>query len=229
MTTDPQDPRFHGRRRGKKLRNRAQGLINDLLPRLAIPEPGPDDRLDPFALFPNRPRAVWLEVGFGGGEHLAAQAAAHPDIGVIGCEVFLNGIARLLVHVDELALENVRLFPEDARRLLPALPEASLEKAFVMFPDPWPKTRHSARRFIHPETLDVLARLLIDSGELRVASDDPTYIDWMLTVLAAHPLFDGGVISAGPRPEGWPGTRYEAKAHREGRPPTWTSWRRVGR
>lgn len=229
MSTDPQDPRFHGRRRGKKLRNRAQGLIAELLPRLAIAEPAPGETLDPFALFPGRPRAVWLEVGFGGGEHLAAQAAAHPGIGLIGCEVFLNGIARLLVHVADQKLENVRIFPEDTRRLLPALPDSCLEKAFVLFPDPWPKTRHAARRFIHPDNLATLGRLLIDGGELRVASDDPTYVDWMLMVLGAHPLFEGGVVSTGPRPEGWPPTRYEAKAIREGRPPTWTSWRRVGR
>ncbi|MEO0034369.1 MAG: tRNA ((7)-)-methyltransferase, partial [Pseudomonadota bacterium] len=163
-------PRFFGRRSGKPLRRTALGLIESLLPRLAIAIPTPGQRLDPVSLFPAPVRAVWLEVGFGGGEHLADLAAQHPDIGMIGCEVFRNGIASLLGHVERRGLANVRLFPEDVRLLLPALPDASLERAFVLFPDPWPKARHAERRFVNPDNLDQLARLLSDGGEVRVAS-----------------------------------------------------------
>ncbi|MBF0562853.1 MAG: tRNA (guanosine(46)-N7)-methyltransferase TrmB, partial [Alphaproteobacteria bacterium] len=150
-------PRSFGRRKGKKLRPGRSALLETLLPRLAIPRPAAGVGLDPWALFPEPLRAIWLEVGFGGGEHLAAQAGAHPDVGLIGCEVFVNGIASLLRHLDVDGLENVRVFPDDARLLLPALPERSLERIFVLFPDPWPKKRHAHRRFIGPATLDLLA------------------------------------------------------------------------
>lgn len=223
-------PVFYGRRRGKKLRQRGQSLIEELLPRLALrlPEAG---RLDPFALFPRPVSAVRLEVGFGGGEHLAAQAAAHPEVGFIGSEVFVNGIASLLRHVEERGLDNVRIFADDVRTLFPALPDACLDGIFVLFPDPWPKKRHAERRFIGPGNLPELARLLRDGGELRVASDDPTYQEWAIDHLSAHPDF----ASLRPsetwrtRPEGWPPTRYEAKAIAAGRPPAYLSFLRKAR
>lgn len=221
-------PIFYGRRRGKRLRQRGQDLLDALLPRLAVSRPALDAHLDPRSLFDPPLRAVWLEIGFGGGEHMAAQAEANPDVGIIGCEVFVNGVASLLNHCDLRSLRHVRIFPDDVRHLFPALPDACLEKAFVLFPDPWPKKRHADRRFIGPENLPVLARLLIDGGELRVASDDPTYIDWALTHLRDSPLFNLQV-SAGQRPSGWPPTRYEAKAIKAGRECVYMTATRIAR
>lgn len=220
-------PRFFGRRSGKPLRRTALGLIESLLPRLAIAIPTPGQRLDPVALFPEPVRAVWLEVGFGGGEHLAELAALHPDIGMIGSEVFRNGIASLLGHVERRDLANVRLFPEDVRLLLPALPEASLERAFVLFPDPWPKARHAERRFVNPDNLDQLARLLSDGGELRVASDDPIYVAWAAERLEEHPAFVKLQVTTerAALPADWPATRYEIKCL-AGRQPTFFRYTR---
>ncbi len=220
-------PRFHGRRSGKALRRNALGLIDNLLPRLAIAVPEPTDRLDLLSLFPRPVREVWLEVGFGGGEHLAHLAEAHPDIGLIGGEVFRNGIASLLGHVQTRGLDNVRIFPEDVRLLLPALPESALTRVFVLFPDPWPKTRHAERRFVCPDNLDAIAHILSDGGELRVASDDPIYVDWATKHLDAHPAFEK-VLATTQRetlPADWPATRYEQKCL-AGRAPTFFLYRR---
>ncbi|TAN56968.1 MAG: tRNA (guanosine(46)-N7)-methyltransferase TrmB [Magnetospirillum sp.] len=220
-------PRFHGRRSGKALRRNALGLLDGLLPRLAIAVPGADDRLDPPSLFPRPVREVWLEVGFGGGEHLASLAEAHPDIGLIGGEVFRNGIASLLGHVQGRGLDNVRIFPEDVRLLLPALPDASLSRVFVLFPDPWPKTRHAERRFVCPDNLDAIARVLVDGGELRVASDDPIYVEWAARHLDAHSAFARmlATVERGTLPDDWPPTRYEQKCL-AGRAPTFFLYRR---
>jgi tRNA (guanine-N7-)-methyltransferase len=216
-----EERRFYGRRKGRPLRKGQQHLIDTLLPHLAIalPESG---KLDPRSLFARPPAQLWLEIGFGGGEHLAEQARSHPDVGIIGCEVFLNGIATLLAQVSSAALDNVRIYPEDARDLLDALPDVSLDRVFLLFPDPWPKRRHADRRFIQPANLDLLARLMKPGAELRVASDDPTYIGWALAHLTRHPAFAWS--ARGPadwraRTSDWPGTRYECKALREGRQP----------
>jgi tRNA (guanine-N7-)-methyltransferase len=227
--TMPEDRRFFGRRKGRPLRKGQQHLIHALLPRLAVELPA-SGKLDPRLLFPERPRQVWLEIGFGGGEHLAGQARAHPDVGLIGGEVFLNGIAALLSQVSSLGLSNVRVYPEDARDLLDALPAASLDRVFLLFPDPWPKRRHADRRFIQPGNLDLLARLMKPGAEFRVASDDPTYIGWALAHLVRHPAF--AWTAQGPadwrvRPADWPGTRYESKALREGRQPVFLSFVRI--
>ena len=217
-------PKFFGRRKGKTLRPGRKALLEELLPRLHIPAPDlkAGGTIDPFTLFDERPRAVWLEIGFGGGEHLAAQAEAHPDVGFIGAEAFVNGIASFLRHAEDRGLANVRVFDDDVRLLLPALPEGCLDRAFVLFPDPWPKKRHADRRFIGPDNLDALARLLADGAELRVASDDPVYQTWVLRHAPIHPAFEWRVN--GPddwraRPEDWVPTRYEAKALRQGRTP----------
>lgn len=233
---------FHGRRKGRKLRSLQAELVDRLLPRLAIelPETG---ELDPQRLFggaANRPGEapgerlgeIWLEVGFGAGEHLVWQAAHNPSVGLIGCEVFLNGVARCLSQIASQKIDNIRLFPDDARRLMARLPAASLDRFFLLFPDPWPKTRHAERRFINPTNLDLLARLLKPGAELRLASDDPGLIGWMLAQTLAHPDFDW--IAAGPgdwrsRPADWPATRYEAKALAEGRPPAYLRFRRKTR
>jgi tRNA (guanine-N7-)-methyltransferase len=224
--TIPEQRRFYGRRKGRPLRKGQQSHIDTLLPRIAIalPEAG---KFDPRALFPQA-QELWLEIGFGGGEHLAEQARANPQAGIIGCEVFLNGIATLLAQVETHDLKNVRVYPEDARDLLDALPERSLDGVFLLFPDPWPKRRHAERRFIQIERLDQVARLMKPGAEFRVGSDDPGYITWALAHLTAHPRFEW--LAKRPhdwqeRPGDWPQTRYEAKALREGRRPAFFRFR----
>ena len=206
------------------MRENAQERLASLLPALALAPPDPGAVVDPFALFAPRPRAVWLEIGFGGGEHLAWQARRHPDVGLIGCEVFRNGVASLLGHLERDGSANVRIFAEDARLLLPALSEGCLERVFLLFPDPWPKKRHAERRFVGEANLDQLARLMADGAELRVASDDPTYQEWALAQMAARPDF--AALPADPRPDDWPATRYEAKALAQGRRPLLMRYRR---
>lgn len=223
-----EDRRFYGRRKGRPLRVGQQRLIDTLLPQLAIELPT-SGALNPQALFAHGPDRIWLEIGFGGGEHLAEQARDHPGIGLIGCEVFLNGIATLLSQVSQLHLSNVRVYPEDARDLLDVLPDASLDRVFLLFPDPWPKRRHSDRRFIQPANLDLLARRMKSGAELRVASDDPTYIGWALAHLIRHPAFAWTAQRPADwriRPPDWPGTRYESKALREGRQPAYLRFTR---
>lgn len=201
------------------MRRRPRELIDTLLPKIAVTLPPAGARLDPFALFDPRPSAIWLEIGFGGGEHLAAQAAANPRVGLIGCEVFVNGIAALLAHVERGALWNLRVFPDDARLLLPALPDACLARVFALFPDPWPKKRHAERRLIGPGNLQEFARLMKPGAELRIATDEPVYQEWALEQMAAAKDFAEIARDRGARPEDWPETRYEAKALREGRKP----------
>jgi len=194
---------------------------------VALPAEG--ERLDPQQLFGAAPSALWLEIGFGAGEHLAAQAAAHPEIGFIGAEVFVNGIASLLDHLRRQAIANVRIFADDARLLLPALPAASLERVFLLFPDPWPKHRHAARRFVCRDTLDRLARLMRPGAELRTASDDPGLIEWTLRQVLMHPAFAWPATSAfdwRSRPPDWIQTRYETKAIAAGRRPAYLRFRR---
>ena len=212
---------FYGRRKGRRLRKGRQSLFDDLLPRVSVKLPA-EGALDPAHLFDHAPTAVWLEIGFGGGEHLAAQAAAHPEIGFIGCEVFESGIASMLAHIAERDLKNVRLYPEDARQLLAVLRPASLDRVFLLFPDPWPKKRHEQRRFINRANLDLLARLIRDGGELRVASDDPVYQEWVLRHVPVHPAFRWQARSPSDwleRPADAIETRYEKKARDAGRTP----------
>jgi tRNA (guanine-N7-)-methyltransferase len=222
----PPPDRLYGRARGHRLRPRQQRLLDVTLPRLAF---APRQAGDPAGAFSPRPKEVWLEVGFGGGEHALAQIAAHPDAGLIACEVFDNGICSLLSSLvpegDELAAPlppNLRLWTDDARTLLRLLPDGSLDRLFLLFPDPWPKLRHAKRRFVHPALLPLLARVLKPGAEWRVASDEPTYQAWVEEVMAGQSLFHVAP-PAMLRPMGWPPTRYEAKALREGRTPRyWT-------
>jgi len=222
-------PDWHGRRQGRRLRPGRQRLMAELLPRLRVALPPGGASLDPFALFSPRPRQVWLEIGFGGGEHLAVQAERHPDIGFLGSEVFVNGIAALLDEVDRRRLANLRILDDDARLLLPALPEACLGRVFLLFPDPWPKKRHEKRRFISPANLAELARLLVDGGELRIASDDAGYIRWTLEQMAGHPAFRWRARGPGewrtPPPD-WVDTRYQEKARAAGRRAIFLSFER---
>jgi tRNA (guanine-N7-)-methyltransferase len=210
------------------LRSGQRDLLAERLPDLALslPETG---TLDPARLFDPAPANVWLEIGFGGGEHLAAQAAAHRDTGIIGCEVFQTGVVKLLSQVEALHLDNVRILADDARLLLAVLPDASLGRAFILFPDPWPKQRHHKRRLVAGDTLAALARVLKDGAELRLATDDADYLRWMLARVTAHPDFEwlvDGPADWRTRPEDWPATRYEAKAIAAGRRPVFLRLRR---
>jgi tRNA (guanine-N7-)-methyltransferase len=223
LVTDAPTPRrlLYGRRRGRPLSPGRQGLVDALLPRLAI-DLSTSGEFDPRSMFADPPRSVWLEIGFGGGEHLAVQAERRRDIGFIGCEVFENGIAKLLGEIQRRHLANIRLFIDDARLLIGALPAASIERVFILFPDPWPKRRHNKRRIVSRETLDGLARIMSDGAELRLATDDPDYFSWMLECVTGHPGFAWLVRRPGDwreRPPGWPPTRYEEKARAAGRPP----------
>lgn len=222
---DDAPPRFYGRRKGKPLKAGRQDLLEDLLPTLRIE--APQKALDPHTLFGTPVAGVRLEIGFGSGEHLAAQAAAHPEIGFIGSEVFLNGVASLLRYVRDAQLTNVRIFDNDVRLLLPHLKTASLARVSLPFPDPWPKTRHAKRRFVSPEMLDEMARLIAPGGEFRVASDHPVYIEWALWHLGPHPAF--AWTARGPegwrdRPEDSQPTRYEEKARAAGRIPAFLNF-----
>jgi tRNA (guanine-N7-)-methyltransferase len=191
-----------------------------------VPAQGP---LEPRQLFAAPVEAIWLELGFGAGEHLAAQAAAQPSRGLIGCEVFENGIVKLLAEVKQRDLANVRLFVDDARVLVQSLAAASVERIFILFPDPWPKQRHHKRRLVSAAMLDALAHVLSDGGELRLATDDMEYLRVMLGDAAAHPAFEW--LARRPedwrqRPEDWPATRYERKALAAGRRPAFLRFRR---
>jgi len=219
---------FYGRRHGRPLRAGQAERKSILLPQLAItlPENG---RLDPAALFPAPCRGIWLEIGFGGGEHLAEQAERHPEIGFIGCEVFENGIVKLLGEIHRRGLANVRLHTDDARALLATLPPRSIGRVFLLFPDPWPKARHHKRRLISPATLNRFAEIMTDGAELRLATDDPGYLAWMLEHVTAHPAFAWAARRAPDwrdRPPDWPPTRYEAKARKAGRTPAFLRFER---
>jgi tRNA (guanine-N7-)-methyltransferase len=176
--------RSYGRIKSRTIKPRQQALVENLLPTIRVPE-GP---LDPAVMMPGATE-TWLEIGFGGGEHMAAQAAMRPDVLSIGAEPFQNGVASALRHIDEAGLTNVRVQDGDVRELLGRLPDASLTRVFVLFPDPWPKTRHHKRRIIQPDLVAELARLLIPGGRLRFASDVAHYVDWALEMIRANPDF----------------------------------------
>jgi tRNA (guanine-N7-)-methyltransferase len=220
--------RLYGRKRGRPLRPGQQALVQDLLPRLAIKLPAAGG-LDPAALFGPPPREIWLEIGFGAGEHLAWQAAANAEIGFIGSEVFENGVARLLGEIERRRLVNIRVFAEDARRLLAGLAPATIGRVFILFPDPWPKARHHKRRIVSRGTLDQLARVMRVGAELWLATDDAGYCGWMLERLTGHPGFEW----LAQRPDDWrrrpddrPATRFEEKALAAGRAPFFLRARR---
>ncbi|WP_282605584.1 tRNA (guanosine(46)-N7)-methyltransferase TrmB [Pelagibius sp. Alg239-R121] len=231
---------FYGRRHGRPLRAKLRNLVETLLPKVRIeltegtvPDVDPRELFSGEATFAAAPNAeFWLEIGFGGGEHLAWQAEHHPEVGFIGAEYFFNGIASLLRHIDDRQLKNLRVYEGDVRDLLPKLPDASLTRVFILFPDPWPKSRHNKRRLVQDETLDELARVMADGAELRLGTDDPGYLNWMLEYLMRR---DDFVWTArGPqdwrvRTEDWPQTRYERKAIEAGRKPAYLKFRRCRR
>ena len=202
---------LYGRRKGPKLSPHKEELRRTLLPRLTFELcPGADPRTYFDAV-----DDVWLEVGFGGGEHLLEQARVHPHVGLIGAEPYEAGVAKLLSKIEGTDASNIRIHEGDARDIVEALPDASLGCVFILFPDPWPKTRHHKRRFVQTEMLDALARVMKPGAELRLASDDAEYIAWTLERAMAHPDFAWTAERAADwksRPQGWPQTRYEAKA-----------------
>jgi len=206
--------RHFGRRKGPALSAHQSRLLETLLPRLLI---HPEPERDPRGYFRAGLSDVWLEVGFGGGEHLLWQAETNPGIGIIGAEPYVSGVAKLLSKIDASAegVPNLRLYMEDAGDIIEGLPASSIGRAFVLFPDPWPKTRHHKRRFIQTAMLDRLARVMKQGAELRFATDDNSYLVWTLERLTAHPGFEWLARSATDwreRPSDWPETRYEAKA-----------------
>jgi len=226
----PGEPRrllhSYGRRHGRKLKPGQQGLIDNALPAYELRV---DTKLDFAGLFGFAPRAVWFEIGFGGGEHLAHQAANNPDVALIGAEPFENGVVAAVRHLQQRGLKNVRLYRGDARDLFPNLPDAALEKLFVLHPDPWPKQRHHKRRLVQQPFLDEAARLLAPGGELRLATDDEPYLLWMLARVPLHPAFEWMARTADDwrlYPPDAIETRYAAKARAEGRKPTMLRFKR---
>jgi tRNA (guanine-N7-)-methyltransferase len=216
--------RSYGRLKTRTLKPRQAVLMESLLPGLRPPT-GP---FDPRALMPAA--EVWLEIGFGGGEHLAAQATRNPRTGIIGAEPFVNGVVKLLRAVDDGALRNVRVWDEDATALLAALPDASLTRVYLLYPDPWPKRRQRKRRFVSDASLAEIARVLKPGGLFRFASDIDDYAGWTLVRAARCPQLAWTAEAARDWTRAWadwPGTRYEAKALAAGRPPSYLEFRRV--
>jgi tRNA (guanine-N7-)-methyltransferase len=208
--------RLYGRSKGRPLRAGQAELVERLLPQLKVPDEGP---LDSCALFGDA-RPLHFEIGFGAGEHLAYRADLLPAHGFIGAEPFLNGVAAALGHIRDRHLANVRLHMGDALEVMARLPDASLRFVYLLHPDPWPKARHAKRRMINPGPLDLIAAKLAPGGELRLGTDDPVYCRWAMMVMSGRRDFDWRAECAADfltRPGGWPETRYEAKARREGR------------
>ena len=233
--------RSFGRRRGRKLSSRQSTLIADLLPHVAVDLTVPPVAPLASSLFPVRApdvapveaapsvSEVWLEIGFGGAEHLLWQAQHNIDVGVIGCEPFEEGVVKALTGMTDRRLHNLRLHPDDARPLLRWLPDASIARAFILFPDPWPKRKHVKRRLVNESLLAGLARVMPTGAELRIATDIADYARTILIAIRAEGSF--AWQASGPddwrqRGPDWPPTRYEAKALREGRAPCFLRFRR---
>lgn len=226
--------KLYGRLKGKRLRPAQQARLDEDLAGLSPGPVGRDENpqrrpLDLRAAFGDR--EVWLEVGFGGGEHMVHQAARNRDAGLIGCDPYVNGVAMLLGKIRDAGCDNIRVHPGDARDLLDVLPDASISRAFLLYPDPWPKRRHHRRRFVTPEHLEPLARVCAPGCVLRVATDIPDYVRQALAQIPRH-----GFEWLAERPrdwrrpwEDWLPTRYERKAIREGRTPHYLTFARRAR
>ncbi len=207
-----------GRNRGRGLRTYQQGLVDNLLPTL-VPDPA------------NLPAKVALEIGFGGGEHLLAQAAHNPDTLWVGCEPFINGVAKCLAGIDAGNLKNIRLFTSDARELVAAMPDHSVDSIFILFPDPWPKLRHNKRRLVSAQTLEMLHRIHKPGGRLLLATDHEDYSVWMLELLLTSPHYEWQareVADWNTPPADWTETKYQRKTTAEGRAPVFMECVRIG-
>ncbi len=220
--------RFYGRRAGHKLHASQAALVESLLPEIRI---DPSRRIkDLRNLFPNDVNEVWLEIGFGAGEHLLWQARENPETGFLASEPYINGVAKVLTAVDRDRIGNVRLYDDDVHHLFDGLPDNSLSRVFVLFPDPWPKKRHNKRRIVSPFLIAHLARVMPPGAELRFASDIPDYVDWTLRYMQNSPTFAWTACTPDDwrrRPPDWPETRYEKKAVEAGRPAAYLSFRRI--
>lgn len=237
--TDTDDPNgaprphrnLYGRRKGKTLKPSHRALLAEDLGPLSLPGIDPADNPDRLPLDLSgftAGRPLWLEIGFGGGEHLVHQAAANPDTALIGCEPFINGVAMLLAKVRAAGVENLRLYPGDVRDLFDVLPDACLARVFLLYPDPWPKSRHHRRRFVTPDYLQPLARVMQPGAILRIATDIPDYVRQTMEEVP-----QAGFTPLNPAPEEWHtpwddwlSTRYEQKALREGRAPHYLTFSR---
>lgn len=236
------EPKFFGRRTGRRIRKAKTSLLETFLPQVQINQ---NTVFKKESLFGTPVKSICLEIGFGNGEHLAGQALANPDTGFIGAEVFKNGVANLLSLItgikkaDELPehitltagrTDNIRVYDDDIRLLFAKLPDNFLDKVFLLFPDPWPKKRHASRRFVNPENLKEIARVLKSGGLFRIATDHPIYKSWALRQMHACPDFvwtaTCGADWKNP-PADWVETKYQRKALREGRRPIFLNYKRL--
>ena len=235
-------PKFFGRRKGRVIRKAKTTLLEAFLPKIRI---APETIVDKQSLFGKPVEKVYLEIGFGNGEHLAGQAKNNPDIGFIGAEVFQNGVANLLslitgikegtdlpetINLEQGRSDNIRVYDDDMRLLFSRIPDNFLDKVFVLFPDPWPKKRHASRRFINPDNLKELARILKKDGILRVATDHKVYKGWTLHQLHGCPMFEWTATCGNDwkhEPSDWVETKYQRKAIREGRKPVFLDFKKI--
>ena len=234
-------PKFYGRRQGRKIRKAKSGLLEKFLPDLSIPQSTSISE----KIFGTPVKEIWLEIGFGNGEHIAYQSLNHPDIGFIGAEVFKNGVANLLTLItgikentdmpEEIKLlpfrtDNLRIWSDDVRLLFSQIPDGFLSKVFLLFPDPWPKKRHASRRFVNPDNLKELARILKKGGILRIATDHSVYKSWTLRQMHANSDFRWTAKTGNDwrnPPSDWVETKYQRKAIREGRRPVFFDYERI--
>lgn len=232
-SSSPEDvnkPLFYGRRKGKSLKNSRQAAYDEVLQWAQIKLPAGNAPIDPKSLFDFPVKEIWLEVGFGNGEQLEYQAMDNPDIGMIGCEPFVNGVAGLCLSIRDKGIKNIRIFQDDARLLMARLPDKCLARTFVLNSDPWPKKKHHKRRFIQTETLDTLHRLMVKGSELRLSSDDPSLAAWQMEKPYTHPGYEWLAKS----PADWRNcppdmirTRYQGKGLVAGRPTIFANFKTV--
>ena len=218
---------IYGRRKGKGSRQNITSIIDSKLPKFAINIEKISKISNLKALFPKNINEIWLEIGFGSGEHLIEQAKVNPKVGFIGIEVYEDGIAKAVSSIVKLGITNVKIYPNDANNLIYALPKMSIQKTFILFPDPWPKKRHSKRRFISSKNLKQLARIMTEGAQLRIATDHPVLLRWSLEQLINNQSFNwdlSGPESWRKQPSDWFSTRYENKAINAGRKPIYLNF-----
>ena len=227
LLDEPIATAFFGRRKGKPISPTQQALMDDLLPRISLNPAKPVS--DVATVFAHKPSAIWMEIGFGGGEHIVRQAKSNPDVGLIGCEPFVNGVVKALVQMREQDVSNIRVYDEDAAHILDWLPSASLDRLFLLYPDPWHKKRHWKRRFVSDANLERIIRVLKPGAQFRFASDIEAYVNWTLEHVSGVDALEEIDATPEKRLEAWPDwqtTRYEEKAFREGRRPHYLTFRR---